>query len=114
MENGGCNMINFCPKCGSILRPKKEDNKTIMYCSCGYTSNEKPQSIKEEKINKTDATDIPIIEKEIETLPVTQEECPKCGNKEAYYWLVQTRAADEAATKFLRCTKCKNVWRDYD
>jgi len=40
-------------------------------------------------------------------------ECPKCGNKEAYYWTVQTRAGDEAETKFLKCTRCKHTWRDY-
>jgi len=52
--------------------------------------------------------------KEIEdTLPTAEVECPKCGNKEAYWWTVQTRAADEPETQFYRCTKCKYTWREY-
>ncbi|MBD3310349.1 transcription factor S, partial [Candidatus Woesearchaeota archaeon] len=53
------------------------------------------------------------VEQDFETDPVTKAECPKCHNKEAYYWEVQTRAADEPPTKFLKCTKCKHIWRDY-
>jgi len=45
--------------------------------------------------------------------PKTNEECPKCKHKEAYYWLVQTRAADEAATRFFKCVKCMHTWRAY-
>ncbi|MBS3171381.1 hypothetical protein J4449_02085 [Candidatus Woesearchaeota archaeon] len=28
-------------------------------------------------------------------------------------WLVQTRAADEAATRFFKCVKCMHTWRAY-
>ena len=106
-------MIKFCPKCGSILRPKKEDEKVVMFCSCGYTEGASEGSIKEEKV-KEEVAEVEVVEKEVETLPVCKADCPDCGNDEAYYWLVQTRAADEAATKFLKCTKCKHTWRDYD
>ena len=104
----------FCPKCGSILRPRKEGKKNVMYCSCGYTSEGVSASIKEEKNFNKEVAEIGVVEKEIETLPISKAECPKCGNKEAYYWLVQTRSGDEAETKFLKCTKCKHTWREYD
>jgi len=39
--------------------------------------------------------------------------CPKCGNDEAFFWTAQMRAADEAETRFFRCTKCKHTWREY-
>ena len=58
--------------------------------------------------------EIEIIEKEVDILPKTKVTCDKCGNKEAHYWTIQTRAGDEPETKFLRCTKCKYTWRDYD
>lgn len=29
-------------------------------------------------------------EQKIRTLPKTKVDCPKCGHKEAFYWLVQT------------------------
>ena len=47
------------------------------------------------------------------TMPLTDEECPKCKHGKAYYWLVQTRAGDEPETRFFRCEKCKHTWRDY-
>jgi len=107
-------MIQFCPKCKSILRPKKEGDKVILFCSCGYTHDSAGSgSIKEEKV-KVEEAELAVVEKEIETLPKCEAECPKCGNSEAYYWTVQTRAGDEAETKFLKCTKCKKTWRDYD
>jgi DNA-directed RNA polymerase subunit M len=107
-------MFQFCPKCKSILRPRKENEKVVMYCSCGYTSKDTSSGkIKEEKIVKKEEAEFAAVDKDINTLPVTKEECPQCGNNEAFYWLHQTRAGDEAETKFLKCTKCKHTWRDY-
>ena len=45
--------------------------------------------------------------------PIVDIECPKCKHGEAYFWTKQTRAGDEAETKFYKCTKCKNIWRIY-
>ena len=108
-------MISFCPKCGSIMKPRKEKDKIVMICSCGHTSKSSsaPAPLKEEKRVNKDEAEVGVVDKDFETLPITKEECPKCGNKEAYYWLVQTRSGDEAETKFLKCTKCKHTWRDY-
>lgn len=103
----------FCPKCGAILVPKKENNKRVLHCSCGFTNRD----IKEVKITEqvNPEKEIVVVEREdYESLPKTKTECPKCGNKEAYFWTVQTRASDEPETKFLRCSKCKHTWRDYD
>jgi len=104
--------ILFCPKCGSILTPKKTGRKITFVCSCGYSSKKKKGDIiLKEKVRLPRR--IEVIEKRVDTLPKTKEECPKCGNKEAYYWTVQTRAADEAATQFFKCTKCNYTWRSY-
>ena len=89
------------PKQGKLACPR-----------CNYKTTEKEEAIVREKIEAAQAVDI--IEKEIETLPSTDAVCGKCGHKKAYFWEVQTRAADEPATKFLRCTKCNNIWRDYN
>lgn len=101
----------FCPKCGSIMLPKKEGAKKILMCACGYKEKNADNTSLKEKPSAQD--DVAVIEKEVETNPITKTECPKCGNKEAYYWEIQTRASDEPATKFHRCTKCRHVWRDY-
>ena len=103
----------FCPKCGSILMPKREGNKKILACSCGYKSKEVDQAtIKEGRI--ANSKNIEVVDKqELETLPKMDAECPECGHKKAFFWLVQTRAGDEPETKFLRCEKCGHTWRDY-
>ncbi|MDO8467969.1 MAG: zinc ribbon domain-containing protein [Nanoarchaeota archaeon] len=48
-----------------------------------------------------------------EVLPVVIEKCPECGNDKAYFWTVQTRASDEAETKFYKCIKCGHTRREY-
>lgn len=101
----------FCPKCGSLLLPKTEGKKKVFACKCGYSTKEFKEARLQEKVKEKKG--IEIIDKEVNTLPLTEAECPKCGHKKAYYWTIQTRASDEPETKFFKCEKCKNVWRDY-
>jgi len=49
----------------------------------------------------------------IAELPTTTVMCPKCENMEAYWWMQQTRAADEPPTIFYKCKKCGYSWRSY-
>lgn len=101
----------FCPKCGSILRVKKDSGKKVMACTCGYINRDAEKT----KISETvkEKQEIGIVDQNVETLPLMDADCPKCAHKKAYYWLIQTRAGDEPETKFLRCEKCKHTWRDY-
>ncbi len=101
----------FCPKCGSILYPKKEKNRKVFKCSCGYTDKkmEAPQ-IRE---NLQEKETVPVVDKEVEPYPLVEAKCPKCRADRAYFWTVQTRASDEPETKFFRCEKCRHIWRDY-
>lgn len=101
----------FCPKCGAILTPRKDKRKTELVCSCGYSTKKTEDIILKEKVDL--GKKIEVVDKRVEILPRTNEECPKCHHKEAFYWLVQTRAGDEAATRFFRCVKCNHTWRDY-
>jgi len=103
----------FCPKCGSVLLPKKEGNKKVVVCSCGYKSDNVEQTKITETVIKNEQK-VEVIEKEIETLPKIDAKCEKCGHKTAFFWTMQTRAGDEPETKFMRCEKCRYTWRDYD
>ena len=104
----------FCPKCGSILMPKKDGSKKVLVCSCGFKTN-KFDGIKIRESITNKEKEVEIIDKgELNTLPKTKAICPKCNHCEAYFWLVQTRAGDEPETKFLKCVKCSHTWRDYD
>jgi DNA-directed RNA polymerase subunit M len=48
-----------------------------------------------------------------EEFPKTKIICPKCGYEEAYWYMQQTRGADEPPTVFYTCVKCKHSWRSY-
>lgn len=105
----------FCPKCKSLMLPKKDDKKSVvLVCNgCNFKTKGKDVVIKEKVVlDKKD--EIEIVDKKIDTLPKTREECPSCGNMDAYFWTVQTRAGDEAETRFFECVKCKNRWRAYN
>ncbi|QQG38454.1 MAG: transcription factor S [Candidatus Woesearchaeota archaeon] len=108
-------MVLFCPKCGSILSPKKSrSGKIKMVCTCGYSSKEKTDVLLKEKKILKQQDRISLIDKKLETDPKTKIECPKCSHQEAYYWTLQTRAADEPETTFYKCVKCNHQWRSYD
>jgi DNA-directed RNA polymerase subunit M len=116
--------MEFCPKCGSRLVPKKgkagKDAKLVLACpKCGY-KKPAPGKKYEPKVAKVVEPNpqqlVAVISKEeqkLRTLPTVRIECPKCGNNTAFVWQVQTRGADESSTQFLRCTKCNYTFREY-
>ena len=103
----------FCQKCGTIMILDNEKKK--MKCSsCGYSPRGKSENIiLKEKVSLTKDQEIEVSDKKVETLPKVKEECKKCGNKQAYYWTLQTRSSDESETRFYECTKCSYRWRVY-
>ena len=74
-------------------------------------------SAKENMISSMENTEYSLkvidADKSLDTLPTTSIECPKCKNNNAFWWMLQTRSADEATTQFFRCTKCSHTWRNY-
>jgi len=107
-------MKMFCPKCGAMMVVKKQRDKKVLECrSCGYVEKSQDSMKIKEKTTLAKAAEVVDSSAEDNTLPKVEIKCPKCGNHEAYFWTVQTRASDEPETKFYRCTKCKHTWRDY-
>ncbi len=105
-------MVVFCEKCKNLMLPK---GNVLVCTNCG---EEKPIENKEEykvvrKEKKKRERMLLLEDEDVQTLPRTKAECPKCGNMEAEWWLLQTRKADESETRFFRCTKCKYTWREY-
>lgn len=93
--------------------PQKKGKTVNLKCrKCGYIMK-KP--VKELRIveRPRQKSGVVILEEETIPLPVTDKVCPKCDHAKAYYWLQQTRSADEPPTQFFRCAKCKSVWREY-
>ena len=115
--------MEFCPKCGSRLTPKKIKSekkiKISLACpKCGYSKKETKEPITKKVLNQKEnpqkyVTVITKEEQKLNTLPTLKVECPKCGNKKVYVWQVQTRGGDESSTQFMRCTKCDHTFREY-
>ncbi|KAK2161113.1 hypothetical protein LSH36_121g09042 [Paralvinella palmiformis] len=49
-----------------------------------------------------------------ENVDSTEETCPKCSHKRAFFMQIQTRSADEPMTTFYKCCnmQCGHRWRD--
>jgi DNA-directed RNA polymerase subunit M len=111
--------VKFCPKCETRMKPKIEEG--IALCpKCGTVDKEEEQSSTAKKKltslpESISGSSLKVMdpEKTPAALPTTATECPKCGNNTAFWWMLQTRSADEATTQFFRCTKCSHTWRNY-
>lgn len=101
--------MEFCPKCGAVLFQLKKNSKCPR---CNYSAKGKVKIQTSEKIEKRKEVAV-VSKKQASVFPIIAEVCKKCGNKEAYFWTVQTRSGDEAETKFFKCTKCEFTWREY-
>ncbi|MDH7555340.1 MAG: transcription factor S [Candidatus Methanosuratincola sp.] len=109
--------MEFCPNCNCILL--EDRRRKVLVCrkckfekSIGVESSQRFVEVLERKSETVIVKDNdPSKER---TLPITKAECKRCGNMEAYYWMMQTRSADEPSTRFYRCTKCGTTWREYE
>ena len=105
------------------LLPKKvtsgKQAVLILVCTkCHFNKRDVAEETKAngKKIEHTPKQYVAVIGKEeqkLTTLLTVRIECPKCGNKTANAWQVQTRGSDESSTQFLRCTECSFTFREY-
>lgn len=114
--------MKFCEKCGSKLRARTQDvgGKTVVVLACdncGFILKDKKSVFKamkqETEVAKQSIKIVSNEDEKIKTMPTLKIDCPKCGNKEAFWWFLQTRAGDEPPTQFYRCTVCAHTWRQY-
>jgi DNA-directed RNA polymerase subunit M len=109
--------MKFCPKCGSLLKIEEIREKRYFVCpNCRYREEAKRERmIVSERIPKDEKKKVVLFKKgeELEQFPITKISCPSCGNNEAYWWVQQTRSADEPPTTFYKCRKCGYTWRSY-
>ncbi|MHB8605889.1 MAG: transcription factor S [Thermoplasmatota archaeon] len=103
----------FCPNDKALLKPV---NGVPTCPKCGYTKKGPAVSniIHGAQVEDVKKSVIDHGDKKLDLLPITDEyACEKCGNGKAYYFMRQTRSADEATTRFLECTRCGHKWREY-
>lgn len=98
--------IEFC-ECGGAMIPTREGMK------CRACGNAVSRTAEAKIVTRAGKQEVLIFENNDPDLPKTEKQCEECGNNEAFFWLIQTRASDEPPTQFFRCTKCRRVWREY-
>lgn len=107
--------MQFCDECGSMMQP---DDGEMVCTNCGHRAVQ-DEAVAEAFVS-TDAQD------ESDVIESTEEAnfegkpraddvtCPECGHGEAWYTIKQTASADEAPTRFFKCTECGARWREYN
>ena len=111
--------MQFCPKCKRIMVPTRENGKLAFTCtnkSCGHVLKKvsKESTTITSKNEQKNDVEVAVVDEKAETRPIVSAECRACSNDQAYFWTRQTRAGDEAETRFFRCTRCAKTWREYD
>ncbi|MFB6197799.1 MAG: transcription factor S [Halobacteriaceae archaeon] len=106
--------MKFCSDCGSMM--KARDEKWVCE-DCGVI--EERESDEKDFISTESQQSAEIIESSetaaFEGKPKTRDvTCPECDNGEAWYTIKQTASADEAPTRFFKCTECGTRWREYN
>jgi DNA-directed RNA polymerase subunit M len=106
--------MKFCPKCKTILIPERIKGKSYLVCKkCGYKEESREKLLIISGV-KEESREVVVIGESKENLPTIDIICPKCGNTKAYWYMQQTRSADEPPTVFYKCTKCGYSWRSYE
>ena len=106
--------MEFCNKCGSLMVPKT-GSKMLECRKCGAKKMPKGKvKVKTPVTVKKDHIFVVEQKSKFEVLPKTDAECPECKHGKAYWWMIQTRAGDEPPTRFFKCAKCRQVWREYE
>jgi len=108
--------MQFCPKCSNLLVVDKKRKAAVLYCrKCKKVIRGKSEKVKITELVFEPKREIVIMEKDelMGDLPKTRMMCPKCEHVEAFWWMQQTRAADEPPTMFYKCVKCRYAWRSY-
>ncbi|KAG1873994.1 DNA-directed RNA polymerase I kDa polypeptide [Suillus tomentosus] len=110
----------FCPHCGTLLSPPRDDEKIVICEQCSYeepassyenieiTTRSHPEAFPS-ALRQKRKTQTKVHQGKV--LPKVSEKCPACGHLEAYYEEKQMRSADEGSTILYTCVSCKHGWR---
>ncbi|KAH0786295.1 DNA-directed RNA polymerase III RPC11 [Histomonas meleagridis] len=104
---------SFCPACGNLLLIDAAGAHTKMRCrSCPFVMDFQGTKVQNAELHPLDTNSFIISDNTTAFTNKTTCKCEKCGHNEAYFIEIQIRSADEPATLFFCCCKCKHTWRE--
>lgn len=111
--------MDFCDECGGMLVSEKKDGQTVMECrDCGNVQDVDGGDYKVTEEKEDDPMNHLNVNEEggeEAARPTTERECNVCDKEtEQEWWMKQTRASDEPATRFYKCRECGKVQKEYD
>ena len=110
--------MDFCPKCGTRLRPTA--SSVALYCRKCHEEFVLSSRVERLSANRMDTRLKDIVfaindqEAQLDVLPTTRVECPKCAHDRAYYRTLEIwdDDGDTMDIQIYRCTKCNRTWRE--
>ncbi|VFQ78849.1 unnamed protein product [Cuscuta campestris] len=109
--------MEFCPTCANLLQfemPNMDRPGGFACPTCPYICDIGARVKIKRKMHLVPKKLDPILSVDsMDTAPTTKERCSTCGYDEAAFVEMQTRSADEPATRFYRCKRCRYTWCEY-
>ena len=106
----------FCPSCGNLLLIDTATTPIQLKCrSCNFKmAFQGNHRTKSHLLAPLNVESFVVSDNAMNFSNKTEILCenPECGHNEAYYKEIQIRSADEPATIFYCCCKCRHRWRD--
>ena len=109
--------MEFCEECGTMMIAEGE--RVVCTNEDCSGSSERDREREQAFVTTEEQTFDDVIESDeranFEGKPRAKDvHCEECGNTEAWYTIKQTSSADEAPTRFFKCTECGKRWREYN
>ncbi|KAK2953711.1 putative DNA-directed RNA polymerase III subunit RPC10 [Blattamonas nauphoetae] len=107
--------MQFCPNCANLLSAEDGPNGQVWFVcpTCPYIYTVTGRIVQKVPLIRKKVDDVLGTEESMANAPkTTMCQCPRCGNREAFHFEMQTRSADEPSTHFYKCTKCHLNWKE--
>ena len=101
-------MLEFCPMCKGLLFFKKEGDKNVGYCSCGFKRTAVELSSSEFNKNKIDELEIA----QADDAKGFTHKCPKCGSDSSELIELGEILNSEKSVCLYKCKNCGYVDRE--
>ncbi|XP_050027634.1 DNA-directed RNA polymerase III subunit RPC10-like [Dermacentor andersoni] len=108
-------MIRFCPTCANMLYVDRGEDGFYFAChTCPFVYYIKSCIRTRVYTRLKDVDDVLGGAAAWENVDSTEEVCPRCGHRRAFFMQIQTRSADEPMTTFYKCCnpECGHQWKE--